>query len=96
MRKTLADWEQEIKDREAQEQGIEKFKQARDYVDVDNIELKGADPDAYVPPIDVPIDSEEQARRQAQKDAASDELKETINTESHALHEILKLAGRTK
>lgn len=94
MRKTLANWEQERKDREAREQGIENFKQARDYVDVDNIELKGANLDAYVPPIDVPIDSEEQARRQAQKDAASNELKETINTESHALHEILKLAGR--
>lgn len=60
------------------------------------IELKGST-EPYVPPIDVPIDSEKQVRRQAAKDAADAELKESINTTSNAeLHDILRLAGRLK
>ncbi len=60
------------------------------------IELKGST-EPYVPPIDVPIDSEVQARRQTAKDAIQDEMKESINTTSHAdLHDILRLAGRLK
>jgi hypothetical protein len=60
------------------------------------IELKGST-EPYVAPIDVPTDSEVQARRQTAKDAAQDEMKESINTTSHAdLHDILRLAGRLK
>jgi hypothetical protein len=61
-----------------------------------DIELKEpAEP--YVSLKDVPIDSAEQTRRQTEKDAADANLKETINTESHAeLHDILRLAGRLK
>ena len=60
------------------------------------IELKGST-EPYVPPIDVPIDSEKQVSRQAAKDAADAELKESINTTSNAeLHDILRLAGRLK
>ena len=52
---------------------------------------------SYNPPIDVSIDSEEQIRRQAAKDAVQDEMKESINNKSRAeLHDILRLAGRLK
>jgi muramidase (phage lysozyme) len=65
-------------------------------IELPDIELKEPT-GAYNPPIDVPINSEEQIRRQAAKDATQDEMKESINNKSSAeLHDILRLAGRLK
>lgn len=76
--------------------GSTALKPTREPTELPGVELKGS-AEPYVPPVDVSIDSQEQARRQAAKDAVNDELKESINTKSRAeLHDILRLAGRLK
>ena len=71
MRKALADWEKELQGQEARAKELEKFQQAPDYVDTDNIELKGANPDDYVPPIDVSPDDLEWKRNPELKETRS-------------------------